>query len=93
MDTPTRKKTQIRIPSSRYILSRYISSSEKHVVPRSTMNTNGGVKFKCYVKPMKNTLGVIPSKGNQETTRGKEKILLTSCKNENPTTSDIEFAP
>ena len=35
-------------------------------------------KFKCYVKPMKDPLGVSPSKGNQGTTRGKEKILLTS---------------
>ena len=38
-------------------------------------------KFKCYVKPMKDRLGVSPSKGNQGTTRGKEKILLTSVKN------------
>ena len=35
-------------------------------------------KLKCYVKPMKDPLGVSPSKGNQRTTRGKEKILLTS---------------
>ena len=35
-------------------------------------------KFKCYVKPMKDPLGVSPSKGNQGTTRGKEKIILTS---------------
>ena len=34
--------------------------------------------LKCYVKLMKNPLGVSPSKGNQGTTRGKEKILLTS---------------
>ena len=53
-----------------------------NVVPRSTTNTNGGTeltlmcKLKCYVKPMKDTLGVSPSKGNQGTTRGKEKILL-----------------
>ena len=32
----------------------------------------------CYVKPMEDPLGVIPSKGNQEITQGKEKILLTS---------------
>ena len=32
-------------------------------------------KLKCYVKPMKDPLGVSPSKGNQVTTRGKEKIL------------------
>ena len=35
-------------------------------------------KLKCYVKPMKDPLGVSPSRGNQGTTRGKEKILLTS---------------
>ena len=55
-----------------------------NVVPRSTTNTNGGTeltlmcKLKCYVKPMKDPLGVSPSKGNQGTTRSKEKILLTS---------------
>ena len=27
-------------------------------------------KLKCYVKPMKDPLGVSPSKGNQGTTRG-----------------------
>ena len=35
-------------------------------------------KFKCYVKPMKDPLGVSPSKGNQGTTRGREKILSIS---------------
>ena len=30
-------------------------------------------KLKCYVKPMKDPLGVSRSKGNQGTTRGKEK--------------------
>ena len=35
-------------------------------------------KLKCYVKPMKEPLSVSPSKGYQGTTRGKEKILLTS---------------
>ena len=30
------------------------------------------------MKTMKDPLGVSPSKGNQGTTRGKEKILLTS---------------
>ena len=30
------------------------------------------------MKPMKDPLGVCPSKGNRGTTRGKEKILLTS---------------
>ena len=33
-------------------------------------------KVKCYVKPMKDPLGVSPSKGNQGTTRGKGKILF-----------------
>ena len=33
-------------------------------------------KLKCYVKPMKDPLGVSSSKGNQGTTRGKEKILV-----------------
>ena len=45
-------------------------------------------KFKCYVKPMKNPLGVSPSEGNQGATRGKEKILLTSVGIE-PTTSGL----
>ena len=32
-------------------------------------------KLKRYVKPMKDPLGVSPSKGNQGTTRGKEKFF------------------
>ena len=40
------------------------------------------------MKPMEVPLGVSPSKGNQGTTRGKEKILLTSVGSE-PTTSGI----
>ena len=47
-------------------------------------------KLKCYEKPMKNPLGVSPSKGNQETTRGKEKFLLTSVGIE-PTTSGLDL--
>ena len=47
-------------------------------------------KFKCYEKPMKDPLGVSPSKGNQGTTRGKEKFLLTSVGNE-PTTSGLDL--
>ena len=47
-------------------------------------------KLKCYVKPMKNPLGVSPSKGNQGTTRGKEKILFTSVGIE-PTTSGLDL--
>ena len=39
---------------------------------------------------MKDPLGVSPSKGNQGTTRGKEKILLTSVGIE-PTTSGSDL--
>ena len=42
------------------------------------------------MKPMKDPLGVSPSKGNLGTTRGKEKILLTSVRIE-PTTSGFPF--
>ena len=45
-------------------------------------------KLRCYVKPMKDALGVSASKGNQGATRGKEKILWTSVGIE-PTTSGI----
>ena len=47
-------------------------------------------KLKCYEKPMKDPLGVSPSKGNQGTTRGKEKFLLTSVGIE-PTTSGLDL--
>ena len=47
-------------------------------------------KLKCYEKPMKDPLGVSPGKGNQGTTRGKEKILLTSVGIE-PTTSRLDL--
>ena len=54
-----------------------------NVVPRSTRNTiqiveqriNSEVYIKVLLKPMNNPLGVSPSNGKQETTRGKEKIL------------------
>ena len=39
---------------------------------------------------MKDPLGVSPSKGNQGTTRGKEKILLTSV-GINSTTSGLDL--
>ena len=39
---------------------------------------------------MKDPLGVSPSKGNQGTTRGKEKILLISVGME-PTTSGLDL--
>ena len=39
---------------------------------------------------MKDPLGVSPSKGNQGTTRGREKILLTSVRIE-PTTSGLDL--
>ena len=45
-------------------------------------------KLKCYVKPMKDPLGVSPNKGNQGATRGKEKNLLTQVGIE-PTTSGL----
>ena len=47
-------------------------------------------KLKFYVKPMKDPLGVSTSKGNQGTTRGKEKILLTSMGIET-TTSGLDL--
>ena len=47
-------------------------------------------KFKCYVKPMKDPLGVSPSKGNHGTTRGKEKIISTSVEIE-PMTSGFDL--
>ena len=47
-------------------------------------------KLKCYVKPMKDPQNVNPSKGNQGTTRGKEKILLTLVGIE-PTTSALDL--
>ena len=47
-------------------------------------------KSKCYVKPMKDPLGIIPSKGNQGTTQGKEKIILTMVGIE-PTTSGLDL--
>ena len=47
-------------------------------------------KLKCYEKPMKDPLGVSPSKGSQGTTRGKEKFLLTSVGIE-PTTSELDL--
>ena len=40
---------------------------------------------------MKDPLGVIPSEGNQGTTRGKEKIPLTSVEIE-PTTSGLDVS-
>ena len=47
-------------------------------------------KLKCYVKPMKDPLGVSPGKGNQGTTRGKENFLLTSVGIE-PTNSGLDL--
>ena len=41
---------------------------------------------------MKDPLGVSPSKGNQGTTRGKEKFLLTSV-GIKPTTSGLDLIP
>ena len=39
---------------------------------------NSEVLIKVLIEPMNSPLGVSPSKGNQGTTRGKEKNLLTS---------------
>ena len=36
---------------------------------------NSEVYIKVLIEPMNNPLGVSPSKGNQVTTRGKEKIF------------------
>ena len=47
-------------------------------------------KLKCYVKPMKDPLGVSPSKGKKGTTRGKEKILLIAVGIE-PRTSGLDL--
>ena len=47
-------------------------------------------KLKCYVKPMKNPLGISSSNGNQGTTRGKEKLFLTSVRIE-PTASGLDL--
>ena len=52
-----------------------------NVVPRSTRNKKGEqrinsqVQIKVLIKPMDNPLGVSPIKGNQGTTRGKDKIF------------------
>ena len=54
------------------------------------MRSRHNACFNCSVKPMKDPLGVSPSKGNQETTRGKEKILLTLVEIE-PTTSGLDL--
>ena len=47
-------------------------------------------KLECYVKPMKDPLGVRACKGSQGTTQGKEKFLLTSVGIE-PTTSGLDL--
>ena len=36
---------------------------------------NSEVYIKVLIEPMNNPLGVSPSKGNQGTTRGKEKVF------------------
>ena len=46
------------------------------------------INSEVLIKPMNNPLGVSPSKGNQGTTQGKEKNLLTSVGIE-PTTSGL----
>ena len=49
------------------------SCTENVTVTRWNRELTLKCKLKCYVKPMKDPLGVSPSKGNQGTTRGKEK--------------------
>ena len=39
------------------------------------LRINSEVQIKVLIGPMNNPLGVSPSKGNQVTTRGKEKIF------------------
>ena len=51
---------------------------------------NSKVYIKVLCEAMKDPLGVSPSKGNQGTTRGKEKILLPSVGIE-PTTSGLDL--
>ena len=51
---------------------------------------NSEVQVKVLRKPMKNPLGVSPTKGYQGTTRGKEKILMTSVGIE-PTISELDL--
>ena len=50
---------------------------------------NSEVKIKVLCETHKDSLGVSPSKGNQGTTLGKEKILLSSVGIE-PTTSGLD---
>ena len=51
---------------------------------------NSEVQIKVLIEPMNNPLGVSPSKGNQGTSRGGEKDLLTSVGIE-PTTSGLDL--
>ena len=70
------KKIQVTGGIYRCILRVSVDYFKLWMLCRVALNTNGrteSVHFKCYVKPMKDPLGVRPSKGNQGTTRGKEK--------------------
>ena len=53
-------------------------------------------KLKCYVKPMKDPLGVSPSKGNQGTRRSKEKnhsyVPLLSLRRDSPPKSSPTYS-
>ena len=51
---------------------------------------NSEVYVKVLSKPMKNPLGVSPSKGYQGTTGGEEKIIMTLVGIE-PTTSRLDL--
>ena len=48
------------------------TSNKTRVSPKHKARVNANMRL---VKPMNNPLGVSPSKGNQGTTRGKEKIF------------------
>ena len=70
------------VESSEYIVLCYSGCGNRELTLKC--------KLKCYEKPMKDPLGVSPSKGNQGTTRGKEKFLLTSVGIE-PMTSILDL--
>ena len=50
-------------------------------------------KLKCYVKPMKDPLGVSPNNGNQGTPQGKEKILCSAICFHSATRHNIHMYP
>ena len=77
-------------PSKSFTCSKSSLSLANHYFKRWNRELTLKCKLKCYMKPMKDPLRVSPSKGNQGTTRGKEKIHLTSVGIE-PTTSELDL--